>query len=188
IDAGVVHNTATAGGTPPPSIDPEDPDNPVPSDPVGTPPVGEDTPLPSNPGIELVKTSDLTGDAVAGDEVDYTFVATNTGNVTLTDVSITDPLAGLSDLSYNWPGAPGLLAPGETVAALAVLMPTQDHVDNGLVANTATAEGTPPQTYNPADPETPEPQDPVTHDSTVVTPLDPNASINVVKDGVLAGE
>ncbi|GAA4479500.1 hypothetical protein GCM10023190_22690 [Enteractinococcus fodinae] len=175
IDAGVVHNTATAGGTPPPSIDPDDPDNPVPSDPIGTPPVHEDTPLPPNPGIDLVKTSDLTAEAVAGDEVEYGFVATNTGNVTLTDVSLTDPLTGLSDLTFDWPGERSVLAPGESVQATATLVLAQGHIDDGLVENTATVTGTPPPSYNPEDPATPTPHDPVRDQSTVVTELPPNA-------------
>lgn len=188
IDTGIVLNAATVGGTPPPTIDPEDPENPVPSEPIETPPVEEDTPLPSNPDIDLVKTSELAGDVAAGQEVEYTFVATNTGNVTLTDVTITDPLEGLSDLSFTWPGEDNVLAPGETVEATASLTLNQDHIDNGLLANTATTEGTPPGTYNPEDPENPEPQDPVTDESTEITPFDPSASINLLKSGVVTGE
>ena len=40
-----------------------------------------------------------------GDRIDYTFVATNTGNVAMTDVEITDPLDGLSPLDCT-PAAP----------------------------------------------------------------------------------
>src|SRR5699024_5526636 len=109
LDETVVHNAATAGGTQPPTTDPEDPGAHVPSEPIETPPVEGDTPLPSTPGIELVKASELAGDVVAGDSVEYTFSATNTGNVTLTDVVIEDPLPGLSDLSFTWPDATGVL-------------------------------------------------------------------------------
>src|SRR5690625_1755260 len=188
VDAGVVLNAATAGGTPPPTIDPEDPDNPVPSEPIETPPVEEETPLPPTPAIDLVKTSELAGDVIAGDSVDYSFAATNTGNVTLTDVVIEDPLPGLSDLTFTWPGATGVLAPDETVEATATLVLTQEHIDGGLVENSANTTGTPPGTYNPEDPENPTPQDPVNDGSTVVTPLDPAPSINVIKDGALAAE
>src|SRR5699024_738428 len=37
IDAGIVHNSATPSGTPPPSFDPEDPENPTPNDPIEFP-------------------------------------------------------------------------------------------------------------------------------------------------------
>ena len=188
IDAGVVHNSATAGGTPPPTIDPQDPETPEPNDPIETPPAEEDTPLQQAPDIELVKTSELADAVAAGETLEYTFVATNTGNVTLTNESIDDPMVGLSKLHYNWPGEHGLLAPGESVTATASLTLTQEHIDQGLVENTATVEGTPPPAYNPEDPENPTPQDPVTDSSTVVTPLEANADITLVKTGVLNGD
>ena len=191
VDAGVVFNTATAEGTPPPVIDPEDPDNPEPRDPVVSPPTEEDTPLPSGSGIELVKSSVLNvaeGEfAEVGSTVDYAFTATNTGNVTLTDVSITDPMAGLTDLVFSWPGTPGALAPGEEVTATATLTLTQEHIDTGWVANTAVTTGTPPETYNPEDPENPvQPPNPE-DDDREVTPIAFDPSIDVVKEGALSG-
>lgn len=42
------------------------PEDPVPSSPVDPPLADADTPLPATPGIELVKTSALTGEAGAG--------------------------------------------------------------------------------------------------------------------------
>ncbi|MDN5816694.1 hypothetical protein [Yaniella sp.] len=104
------------------------PEDPVPSSPVDSPPADADTPLPATPGIELVKTSALNGEAVAGEAVDYGFVATNTGTVSLSEVSIVDPRPGLSNLSFAWPGEAGTLAPRESVEASAALAPTQDHV------------------------------------------------------------
>jgi len=149
VDAGHVDNLASTTGTPPNAYDPEDPDGPgVPREPV----TDEDrtvTPLPPAPAIELVKTGKATGDALAGDKVEYTFVATNTGNITLNGVVIDDPLPGLSKLTYQWPGEAGVLAPGEQVTATALYTLTQADVDAGKVDNTATVIGFAPLDGDP---------------------------------------
>ncbi|MFF9564460.1 beta strand repeat-containing protein [Leifsonia sp. NPDC014704] len=134
IDAGHVANTATAAGTPP-------------NGPGVTDSGSADVPLVAAPAIDLVKTADVsavTSPAAVGDTVTYTFVATNTGNVTLTGVGITDPLPGLSALSFTWPGTPGTLAPGQGVTATATYTLTQADIDAGRLSNTADAVGTPP--------------------------------------------
>ena len=131
IDAGHVANTALASGT----------------DPSGgktTPPAGStDTPLPLVPALSLVKSADKT-ELVAGETITYSFVGTNTGNVTLTGVAIADPMPGLSALTYTWPGTAGTLLPGQSVTAKATYVVTQADVDAGTVSNTATVTGTPP--------------------------------------------
>lgn len=182
VDAGRVDNKASAAGVPP-TIEGEDPPGPI-------PPVEDEAlvPVPSDPSIDLVKTSKVADDARAGDKITYSFVATNTGNVTLSDVVITDPLEGLSKLAYQWPGAAGVLAPGQSVTASATYTLKQADLDAGLVDNTATVVGTPPPTYDPENPDVPKPQDPVTDDSTVQTPLEQLASIDLVKTGVVGGK
>lgn len=181
VDAGVVFNTASATGVPP-TIPGEEPPGPI-------PPVEDDAivPVPPAPAIELVKTNDQDGSARAGDVVIYTFVATNTGNVTLSDVVITDPLEGLGMISYTWPDAEGVLAPGESVVATAAYTLTQADLDAGEVVNTATAVGTPPATYDPENPDTPRPQEPVTDDDTVTVPLESEPSIELTKAGKVEG-
>src|SRR5690606_13040772 len=118
VDAGSVANSATGTGTPP-------------SGPPLTPPGGTTVPLSPSPSIGLEKTGVVTsGSGVAGDTITYTFVATNTGNVTLTDVVITDPLTGLSALTFgSWPAASGVLLPGESVTATATYLVKQSDVD-----------------------------------------------------------
>jgi LPXTG-motif cell wall-anchored protein len=162
VDAGQVDNTATATGTPQ----------------VGEPVDATDevsVPVTPAPAIELVKTGALEGDGAVGDTIAYSFTATNTGNVTLTDVAIDDPLPGLSELSYEWPGEDGVLAPGQSVTASATYTLTQADVDAGQVDNTATVEGTPPT------------GEPVDATDEVTVPVAPAPAIDLVKTGELVG-
>ncbi|MCI0155682.1 DUF11 domain-containing protein [Leifsonia shinshuensis] len=163
VDAGSVVNTATATGT----------------DPGGVPVTGDDTvtvTVPQAPAISLVKTGGLAAGAsgAVGDTVDYSFAATNTGNVTLTGVTITDPLPGLSALTFTWPGTPGTLTPGQSATATATYVLTQADVDAGSVVNTATATGTDPGGV------------PVTGDDTVTVTVPQAPAISLVKTGGLA--
>nr|WP_256371866.1 OmpA family protein [Roseivivax sp. THAF40] len=88
------------------------------------------------PSITLSKTATLDdgGDGVAsvGDLITYTFTVTNTGNVTLTGVTVRDPLVTII-------GGPIDLAPGASDANTfrASYALTQDDIDNGSVTNTA---------------------------------------------------
>jgi trimeric autotransporter adhesin len=127
IDAGQVLNTATATG--------EDPnDNPV-----------EDTDDETinavlDPKISLVKTADPQSYENTGETITYNFTVTNTGNVTLTDVVINDPLTGSVDLAVT----PSTLAPTEVGTATATYTTTQADIDAGQILNTATATGKDP--------------------------------------------
>ncbi|MFD1859440.1 DUF7507 domain-containing protein [Aeromicrobium camelliae] len=164
VDAGGVDNTASVVGTPPSGDPVEDDDT-------------ERVDVPSNPGIDLVKSGGLADGAqvVPGDTVEYEFTATNTGNVTLTGVSITDPMEGLSELVYTWPGEVGVLAPGESVTATAEYTLTAADIDRGDVVNNATVVGTPPGG-----------QPPVENEDDHELPLPQLASIDLVKSGALA--
>ena len=133
IDAGHVANTATALGT--------DPSNNTVSTPDSV-----DTPIPQAPAIALVKsgTVNLGADNVAsvGDVITYAFTVTNTGNTTLQNVAVTDPLAGLvlsGGPLNNF--APAVVNSTTFTATYAI---TQADIDIGKVDNQATATGTPP--------------------------------------------
>jgi LPXTG-site transpeptidase (sortase) family protein len=94
------------------------------------------------PELSLVKTaSPQTYDAV-GQTITYTFVATNTGGVSLSNVNITDPLVGLSALTCL-PAAGSTLAPTASMSCTGTRAITQDDLNNGSVLNTATVTGTP---------------------------------------------
>ena len=79
------------------------------------------------------------GCADVGETIVYDFFVTNTGNVTLTDVTVSDPMVTVT-------GGPVTLAAQETDTETfsAVYIVTQEDVDAGTITNQATAEGTAP--------------------------------------------
>ncbi|MDW8478658.1 MAG: hypothetical protein RML12_00665 [Xanthomonadales bacterium] len=130
VDAGVVNNTANASGTRPGGGQ------------VSAPPASASATGNQNPGLSLTK-SITAGNpfSAAGQVISYQLVATNTGNVTLSNVSITDPLLGTLSCT---PAAPATLAPGQTLTCTGSYTVTQANVDAGSVTNTANASGTRP--------------------------------------------
>ncbi|WP_341934385.1 DUF11 domain-containing protein [Microbacterium sp. LWO14-1.2] len=133
VNAGSVSNTVTASGAPPSG------DEVSATDSVDVATGAQRAEL------RLTKAgSTLPGEAGLGDVITYAFTVSNTGNVTVTGVAITDPLAGLSTIAVTWPGTAGVLNPGESATATATLAITQQHIDDGRVLNTATAAGTAP--------------------------------------------
>jgi uncharacterized repeat protein (TIGR01451 family) len=122
VDAGQVINTATATGTFN-GVDYTDTDSETITAVLG-------------PSISLSKTAlPLTYNA-AGDVITYTFVVTNTGNTTLTGVTVDDPLFGLSF------GPIAELAPGASQTFTYDYTITQAGCGCRTGNNTATATGT----------------------------------------------
>ncbi|WP_412741737.1 hypothetical protein [Krasilnikovia sp. MM14-A1004] len=132
VDAGVVHNEAVATGTPPTGPD------------IDSPPAQDDIDtVAATPSIGLTKTGDLqdangTGTADLGETVRYTYTVTNTGNVTLTDVTVTDDPIGTLACPVT------VLAPRASVVCHALYRVTQRNMDSGAVYNTAIAQGSAP--------------------------------------------
>ncbi|QZY28801.1 beta strand repeat-containing protein [Nocardioides coralli] len=122
--------------------------------------------------------ADNDGRPSPGDTVDYTFVVTNTGNVDLAAVSVSDPLVG----TVTCPA--GTLAPTASVTCTAAAYAvTQADIDTGRVDNTATATGQPADssladvTSAPDATSTPLPKRPrLLLDKVAGTPQDDNAS------------
>src|SRR5690606_37239415 len=141
-----------------------------------------DTPIAQDPALELTKSVTSTGPYTEGDTITYQFVVTNTGDVTLTDVSVTDELVGLSPITYAWPGAAGVLEAGQSVIARATYSVTTADVNAGNVHNSAIAEGTPPST-----PTTPTPPPVTTPPGEVDTPVAQEPGIEIVKSVTSAG-
>ncbi|MBD8464701.1 DUF11 domain-containing protein [Plantibacter sp. CFBP 8798] len=140
VDAGSVTNSATATGTPP----------------RGTPPVSppSEVTIPADdpaPAITVVKSANPATVANAGETVTYSFLVTNTGNVTLSDVSVIEgEFSGTGELSdVVCPPAAGSLAPQATVTCEATYTVTQADADAGSITNSATATGTPPNGGTP---------------------------------------
>jgi gliding motility-associated-like protein len=98
------------------------------------------TPLTQDPKIALVKTASSADGKKAGDQITYTFTATNTGNVTLTNPTITDAKIGVSNLALT----PTTLAPGATATGIATYTITQADMLAGTIVNTATVNGLAP--------------------------------------------
>jgi uncharacterized repeat protein (TIGR01451 family) len=97
----------------------------------------------ANPLMTLLKTATPAANVKAGDIVTYTYDAENTGNVTMTAVSVSDIHSGAGTLSAITP-ANVTLAPGETQRFTASYEVTQDDIDAGLdITNDATLNGTP---------------------------------------------
>jgi len=128
IDAGSFTNTATATGhfgqT---SVSDTDSDTQL---------------LTASPAIELVKSGtydDYNDDGVynAGDKINYTFTVTNTGNVTLANITVTDPVVTV----VGGPIASLVSGASDSTTFTAVYTLTQADIDAGSFTNTATATG-----------------------------------------------
>ncbi|WP_449404086.1 DUF7507 domain-containing protein, partial [Flavobacterium macacae] len=149
IDAGQVNNLAIATGTPPAgppvSDTSSDPTPCATCEPVVGCPDCTSTELPSNPSIKITKDGtyvDNNGDGItnAGDTVTYAFVITNTGNVTLTNVTVTDNNAVVS----GGPIATLVVGATDSTTFTAVHTITQADITAGQVNNLALATGTTP--------------------------------------------
>src|SRR5690606_34506700 len=168
-DAGEVENLATATGTPP-TTDPDNPATPitpVPSTPdpdnpgtPGDPGIPTEVEVPSTPALELSKVATSEGPYAVDDYVNYEITVRNTGNVTLTDVVVTDNNAEIVS------GSPvASLAPNATAMVIARHQITQADIDAGIVVNQAKVTGDDPE-GNPTpeapsdNPDTSQPNDP----------------------------
>ena len=165
-DAGFVDNTVTVTAIPPAGLP-----NVSDSDTVSSP-------IDPAPELALVKTADGPDPVTVGDVIGYSFAVTNSGNVTLTNVTVTDPLVGAAAIDCGGDGNNVIesFAPGGPITCTASYTVTQADVDNGEVSNTATATGTPPPDVPPPSPAT----------STVDVPIDRTASLSIVKSSNVA--
>ena len=126
VDAGKIDNTVTATGK-----DPKD------ADVTGTDDATV-TAVESDAQLTVEKTADPTSGVKVGDKVKYTVVVTNSGNVTVTDIAMSDTLVTLNEAAFD-------LAPAGTKTITYEYTVTQADVDAGKIDNTATATGKDPK-------------------------------------------
>ncbi len=127
LDAGSIVNTATVTGTPPGGT-------PIPQ--VSSNPVT--VPVVQSPSMSIQKSSPTPSYNTVGQSIAYSFLVKNTGNVTLSSVAVSDPVAG----PVSCPAA--TLAAGTSMTCSAARTVTQDDLNAGAVINTASVVGTPP--------------------------------------------
>ncbi|RWW91648.1 DUF7507 domain-containing protein, partial [Flavobacterium cerinum] len=147
LDRGFVYNTASVTGNDPNggnvTDDSSDPTDPLqPSDP-GYDPACVDctvTTITQTPALTLTKDAQAgTFDSI-GDVITYDLVLTNSGNVTITDITLTD-----TNADSITPSTVPTIAPGEVVNITALHTITQADLDRGFVYNTASVTGTDPK-------------------------------------------
>ena len=151
VDAGEIVNTGTADSDETPPT--EDPNT---------------EPVPQNPALAVDKAltgnadEDASGTVSLDDTLEYTITATNTGDVTLNNVAVSDDLTGDSTSCLS-------VAPGSTCVLTVTYVVTQANVDAGEIVNTGTADSD----------ETPPTDDPNTE------PVPQNPAIQIVKSSSL---
>src|SRR5262249_15127411 len=90
--------------------------------------------------LSITKVATESTYAAVGDVIHYTIVATNTGQTTLTNVTVSDPkVSGLSCSPANGSS----LAPGASMSCTATHTIVQAHLDAGHYATTAAVDDRP---------------------------------------------
>jgi gliding motility-associated-like protein/uncharacterized repeat protein (TIGR01451 family) len=121
-----------------------------------------------SPELTITKTADRETYSNEDEVIEYTLEVTNTGNVTLYDVTVEDPLTGFTQLI-------NILSPGESAAFTTTYTVTYADLIAGSITNTATAS----TNYNGTDV--------ISSDSEIVLYdlLDPVINITIVNSDVL---
>jgi uncharacterized repeat protein (TIGR01451 family) len=128
VNAGKVTNTASTTGSPP-------------RGPAVTSPRSSITVIiPASPALVIKKSASPGSFDAVGDLIFYSYLVSNTGNVTLTGIKVNDQLPGL--LPIHCPSA--TLSPGQDVNCTAIYVTTKADLQAGFVSNTATVTGDPP--------------------------------------------
>ena len=129
--------------------------------------------VPGAPALTVAKTADRTEITAAGEVITYSFRVTNTGNVTIADVTVDEVSfsgTGAAPVA-TCPAAAASLEPGAQVTCTAAYEVTRADIDAGGVTNTSTVTGDPPGTLEP----------PVSAPSTVEVLFDGTNSLAIEK-------
>lgn len=137
VDAGDVTNVATAVGTPPGG----------PAGSVVSPPSTVDLPQAADPALTIVKSASPVTMSIAGQRITYSFLITNSGNVTIADASVIDSaFTGRGKVStVTCPAGATSMVPGARITCSASYRVRQADIDAGSISNEATATGTDPR-------------------------------------------
>lgn len=95
------------------------------------------------PELTTVKTTTTPAVAAVGDVIDYSITVTNSGNVPISAVVVTDPVADTGSIACA-PATPLSLAPTEATTCTATHTVEQADLDAASVTNVAAASGTDP--------------------------------------------
>ncbi|MGI6672342.1 MAG: DUF7507 domain-containing protein [Christensenellales bacterium] len=175
LDAGKVLNKVSV-------TKPNNPDNP--DEPDMPPTEGEEeVPADQKPSAKVEKTATETSFEAVGDELHYTVVITNTGNITLKNIEINDTLVPFDEMTLTGDANnDGHLDVDETWTLTYTYTVTQDDLDAGKVLNKVSVTK-PENPDNPDEPDLP----PAEEEHVVPGPafLDIEAIINPTKS--LAG-
>jgi gliding motility-associated-like protein/uncharacterized repeat protein (TIGR01451 family) len=93
------------------------------------------------PALEITKSADRATYVAPNEIINYTLVVTNTGNVTITGITVNDPNAVVT-----CSGAPYILAPGATITCTATHTVTAADIIAGRITNSANVAGIAPNT------------------------------------------
>ena len=126
IDAGKIVNVVTANATAERGDDPEEVEA-----------TATVTTEEAEPELTVEKTASPTEGVKVGDKITYKVVVTNSGNVTVKGIALSDTLVTLSEEAFD-------LAPAGTKTITYEYTVTQADVDAGKIENTATATGKDP--------------------------------------------
>lgn len=139
------------------------------------------------PAVTLTKTvSSAPSTYISGDTITYSFLITNTGNVPLRDIRITEnTFTGTGTIpTAQCPDDPTVLAPETTITCTATYTTTQADVDAGSITNTATATAT--ATHGDSPTSTPSTATITTTPTTPTTPTAPTATLHPPHAAALA--
>jgi hypothetical protein len=113
----------------------------------------EFTPVP--PSVTIAKSANITSYSSPGTPVTYSYLVTNTGHGTLSNVTVTDPMSGLSSINCgSGTNVDATLTAGSSVTCTASYTTTVADVKAGSITNTGTVIGSPPAGANVTDSST----------------------------------
>src|SRR5690606_29293136 len=143
-----------------------------------------------NPVIAIVKTGIFNDEnqnncSDVDETITYTFTVTNEGNVSLSNVSVTDPMIATINGPTGDTDGDGELDVTETWIYTGNYVITQEDIDAGEVINQATAEGTAPDATVVSDLSD---ESSVLEDDPTIIELCQNPVIAIVKTGILNDE